>query len=159
MPNLEIDPEIKKGLNDEGFESETPDSGAAVLIGKKEEMPELLNEVEKKRKTKEFLSDLDREDFAEDISGLTYHFKRETGMGAIRGTCETSSIKGTIEGKEIILIEEFYPGSHGVSDLVKYWGQLDGQKLDFMEAKGLFFKYNNLRHKEGRKFEHDKRER
>ena len=47
MPNMEIDPEVKKGLNEEGFESETPDSGAAILVGKKEEMPQMQEKLEK----------------------------------------------------------------------------------------------------------------
>lgn len=39
---MSIDPKIKKEINEEGFEE-----NAAVLIGKKEEMPELLEKLEK----------------------------------------------------------------------------------------------------------------
>jgi hypothetical protein len=150
MPNIEVDPLIKKEINDEGFESETPDSGAAVLIGKKEEMPQLLRRMEKKGKTEESSLDVAREDLADDISGLTYDVKRNPGNGEIRGVCETSSIEGIIGGKKIILVEKFYPGSHGFSDLLKCGGQLDGRTLDHMEAKDLFFKYKNLLREDGR---------
>ncbi len=37
-----VEPEIKKEINEEGF-----DENAAVLIGKKEEMPQLLEKLEK----------------------------------------------------------------------------------------------------------------
>ena len=56
MPNMEIDPEVKKGLNEEGFESETPDSGAAILVGKKEEMPQMQEKLEKEGRAKDLAS-------------------------------------------------------------------------------------------------------
>lgn len=44
--SMEIDPKIKKEINEEGFEE-----NASVLIGKKEEMPELLEKLESEGRT------------------------------------------------------------------------------------------------------------
>lgn len=43
MEKMEFDPKIKEDINKEGFD----DDGGAVLIGKKEEMPQLLERLEK----------------------------------------------------------------------------------------------------------------
>jgi len=47
-----IDPRIKEEINKEGFEAEDEESGSAVLIGKEEEMPRLLDKLEKESRAK-----------------------------------------------------------------------------------------------------------
>jgi len=46
MTNHEVDPEVKRQIAEEGFEGEEAEGGAAVIIGPKEDMPELLEKLE-----------------------------------------------------------------------------------------------------------------
>ncbi len=52
MEKFEIEPKLKKEINEEGWEKEDEESGAAVIIGKKEEMPQLLEKLEKEGRAK-----------------------------------------------------------------------------------------------------------
>lgn len=48
---FEIDPKLKKEINEEGWEAQDKESGAAILIGEKKEMPGLLEKLYTGEKT------------------------------------------------------------------------------------------------------------
>jgi hypothetical protein len=56
IEKFEINPKLKKEINEEGWEKEDEESGAAVIIGKKEEMGRLRERLESEGKTKDLAS-------------------------------------------------------------------------------------------------------